>query len=249
MANSTWRALANEAYKLAGLKPIDNDASFNDDNLLEKPYMQGKYAVRLAHKHLTPRAVRHFATKRIELPVSAGAAVYQLDTGINPSAIKLRSFFDVTAGGGRLNYMDEDEFTARYPDLTLVPTGRPTNWILLTSERTDASAIWRVRIFPTPDADYDLQYKAQLNAYPLNVGSDIVLWPEEYEHVLIEFAWHLLERGLGEGKEGVILQLFDQAMKDVQLVSGVAEDGRKAVRTMKPLTRVTRYPYNYNRVI
>ena len=251
MANSTWRAATNDVLRLARLRTIASDAEFNDDTKLEEWQSAAKYYVRLAHYHLTLKAVKHFAERRLQLPVTSGEGVYPLDTGLNPAALAFRSFFNVTTSSsqnGELapwHYDGPGGFLSAHPDTADIPSGAPSRWILLPIERTDTSPVWKVRIYPTPDATYQLQYRAKLNAYPLTQASDIVLWPAEYEFALWEFSWATLESGLGEGKEGLIAQMAKDAVDRVQLMDGAPDDLRRAVRTTKPISRVPWPPGRY----
>ncbi|MBY0545808.1 MAG: hypothetical protein K2W95_00815 [Candidatus Obscuribacterales bacterium] len=245
MANNTWRGATNEVLRLARLRTIASDAEFNLDSGLESEQSAAKYYVRLLHYHLSLKAVKHFASRRLQLPVSDGTGVYALDTGINPSAIAFRSFINVTAGGTQnreLESWDYEKFSKAYPDASVIQEGAPTHWILLPLERTDESPVWKVRIFPTPDATYDIQYQAKLNAYPLTEAASVVLWPPEYEFALWEHAWSLLESGLGEGKEALIAQMAKDAIDRVMLADGVPVDNRRGVRTMSPIRKHSRWP-------
>jgi hypothetical protein len=247
VANPTWLELSNDVFKLAGMAPL-TASQFNSESTLEKPYIQGKYGVRLGHMHMSVRGPYEYAKRRIPLPLTIDEHTYEIDTGVNPSAIQFRTFFCTTAGSAaELKNWTEQEFRRLYPDDENIPTGSPTHWILLAPERTDESAVWRVRIFPTPDASYQCEFKAKLIPYELTQATSVVLWPAEYRHVLIEWAWHLLERGLGEGKESYLLQLAKEAFKDVQVVAGRPDDERRAVRTMKPITHRMNYPNYYPR--
>lgn len=256
MANSTWMAATNEVLELAQLDPIPDADSFNNPTgALDKPQRSARAFIRLAHAHLSVRAYKHFATRRIDLPVDTSTAVYALDTGMNPEHVKPRHFFNITTGTAaakniRLAYYDYKQFKIDYPDIAQVPTGSPEAWILLPIERTDESPIHKVRIFPTPDAQYALEYQAVLNAYRLTTANSILLWPPEYEHVLWEFAWDLVERGLGEGKEGNIKGLAREAANEVHLVAGRLADAKRAFRMMKiPSRRVGNRGYNSPRSV
>jgi hypothetical protein len=239
--------MTNEVLRLSLLPIIADDATFNDDNQLQEFQSAAKWYVRLAHKHLTLRAVKHFATRRIELPISADQHTYELDLGINASAIQIRSFFNVTPNGTANRelraFLDYEDFLRQNPVLEDITEGMPQRFVVLPLERSEGvNPRHQVRIYPNPDANYTLQYRAKLNATALNQASDQVLWPEEYEHALWIFSWAQVERALGEGKEGVLDQLARQAASDVQLVAGVPDDNKKAIRTMGPIGTANRWP-------
>jgi len=210
---------------------------------------------------MTLRMVKHFTTRRFDLPIDTSTDTYALDLGINGSCIKPRSFFNLTPGGTlnqELNYLDYDEFLRKYPDPSILVNtpGAPMQWILLPLERSEdpvngtntpptTAPIQRVRIFPYPDAQYNLQYRAQILPYPLTQSTDVILWPAEYEHCLWIWSWGQVERALGEGKEGTLEQLARQAVQDVHLIAGVPDDARRAVRTMRPLSGAMWPPGKY----
>lgn len=247
MANSTWLALTNECLRYSILKTIPGATQFNDDNQLLEYQWAAKYYVRLSHQLLTLRATKHFAQRRIQLNTESGTNTYNLDTGISASGLKFRSFWNVTAGGsqnGEIYPLDYTRFLEDYPDQSVITTGAPKQWVLLPVERTDVSPVYKVRLIPTPDAAYELQYRAQISPYQLTEAVSIVLWPPDYEHCLTMFSWAMVERALGEGKEGVIQQLAQKAVSDVQLIAGVPEDLKRAIRTMGDLrnTKNGRWP-------
>lgn len=241
MANSTWLQLTNATLLLAGLDPIPDDGTTFNVGPMAKYQDATKRFIQLGHQMMCVKAFRHFAERLIPLQGFEGQSDYPLDTGMSPEGITLRSFFNVSPNvpqsykNTELRNWKYEEWLRRNnnPTINATNTGPPTRWILLPLNRTALSPIHMVRLWPTPDDNYLFQYKAKLNAYPLTLDTSIVLWPQEYEHVLTMFAWDLLERDLGEGKEGNIKALADKALAEVKLVSGVPEDIRKAPRTMR----------------
>lgn len=249
MPNSTWRAVTNDALRLASLDTIQTDAAFDADQIT-KYQAFAKYVIRLGHAMLTVRARKHFTERRIELLVFQDVKDYQLDTGISAESLVPYSFFSISPNAPQssqnvpLVNMPYEQYMAQFPVGTPVPKGAPTAWIFLPLERTDPDPVHRIRVFPTPDQNYTLQYKAKLNASALTKATDKVLWPPEYEHVLTTFAWNLIERDLGEGKEAMIAQLADKACKEVWLAAGVPEEVRRTPRTMKLPSRFGDRRYN-----
>jgi hypothetical protein len=257
MANHTWMEATNEVLELSQIDPIASADDFNNPTgALNKPQRGARAFIRLAHSHLSVRAYKHFATRRMELLISSSSgSVYPLDTGMNPEHIRPERFFNITTGTAaaknqELAYYEYARFMRDYPDPSLITSSSPEAWILLPVERTDESPIHKVRIFPNPDQDYKLEYQAALNAPPLTTATSVLLWPPEYEHVLWEFAWDLLERGLGEGKEGSIAGLAAQAANEVKLVAGRLADAKRAFRFMRmPSRRVGNRGYNSPRSV
>lgn len=241
MVNASWFESTNEVLSLAQLDEIEDLNTFNNGPLTK--YQKGaKKYIRLAHKHLSVRAYRHFATRRFQFPTNAGTAIYDLDIGLSPENIRFGTFFNVSSGtvaaqNGKLFNKTYENFNIENPDLSKITTGAPLYWILLPIDQEEESPLHQIRLYPNPDQSYVIEYQAKLHAYELVNGDSKILWPPEYEHVLWEFSWNLLERGLGEGKEGSISMMAYQAAKEVHLVSGKPDDIRKAPRTMQIGTR------------
>lgn len=237
MANASWFEATNEVLSLAQLDEIEDLTTFNNGPLSK--YQKGaKKYIRLAHKHLSVRAYRHFASRRFQFPTSASTPIYELDTGLSPENIRFETFFNVTTGSaagqnGPIYNKKYEQFNLENPDKDKITSGAPTHWILLPSDQDEESPVHKIRLYPNPDQAYLIEYQAKLHAYELTSGDSKILWTPEYEHVLWEFAWNLLERGLGEGKEGSIAMMAYQAAKEIHLISSKPEDIRKAPRTMR----------------
>src|SRR5579883_2023520 len=239
MANNTWFGATNEVLELGQLDPIATTTLFDNPTLNLTKYQRAARAyIRLAHMHLSVKAYKHFATRRIQLNIDSSSAIWSLDMGINPEHIKPRTFFNVSTGtiaaqNREIRNQPYNEFKDLWPDLSKITSGPPERWILMPIDRTNISPVHTIRIYPNPDQPYQLEYQATLNAYPLKLSTDIILWPPEYEYALWEFAWDLLERGLGEGKEGRIAQMAEAAANEVRLVAGRPADVRRSLRVMR----------------
>lgn len=238
MPNSTWLELTNQALHYAGLDEIDSEDDFNNGSIT-KYQDQTKWFIDLGHRMLTPGMTRYFLETRVELPLNAGTDTYELDTGISPENISLRTFFIIStdpllvAQNCELRNWKYEDYKKQIPDPSKVPQGPPVRWILLPIERTDGSQVHRVKIYPTPDQDYRAEYQAKLNAYTLTEAKSITCWPKEYEHCLTSLAWALTEGALGEGKGANAEALATKAVKQVKLASGRPEDIRKTAQMMR----------------
>ena len=237
MANSTWLSATNDTLALASLDQIADANTFNNGPLTKYQYACKSY-IRLGNQHLGVRVIRHFSSRLIQLLLTQGVSDYALDTGISAEMIQPHSFYNSTpapsdAFNTYLPNWKYEEYLSTVPRPSLIPQGAPQAWILLPIDRTQSSPVSMVRIYPVPNQQYTLQYKAKINALELTDADSVLLWPPEYEHALWEFAWNLLERDLGEGKEGMIAELADQAAKQVMLLSGAPGDIRKAPRMMR----------------
>lgn len=242
MANPTWFETTNEVLDLASLDTISDAKAFADSTQLEKYQAAAKAFVRLANQHLGLRANKHFAQRRIELPITPNTNIYQIDTGISPEGIAFESFMNDTKGSPQsaqnraIKYWDYPRFQRAIPnwqDENATSTGAPTHWVLLPIDRTNDATVNKILIYPFPNDSYTLSFKAKINAPPLSKPDDPLLFPPQYIHVIWELAWGLLERDLGEGKESLIYELAAKAANEVQLVAGKLEDAGKAPRTMR----------------
>lgn len=242
MANATWLEATNEVLSLAQLDEIEDASTFNAGPLTKYHKATKKY-IRLAHKHLSVRAYRHFSTRRFQFLANASTAVYDLDTGLSPENIRFRTFFNVSTGtaaaqNGEIFNQEYEVWRRENPDESKITTGAPIRWIQLPIDESEESPVHQIRLYPNPDQAYTIEYQAKLHAYDLVDSNSKILFPREYEHVLWEFAWDLVERGLGEGKEGNIVALAREAAREVRLVSAKPEDITRAPRTMKiPMRR------------
>lgn len=242
-----WMEGTNEVLLLGSLPKIPSAAAFDDEANLTPEQLKAKYLIRLGQMAESPRMVAEFLKRRLPLPFQAGVSTYDLDPGINPGTLKFGSFFDVTAGGNgfELKAWDYNDYKRMYPDASIVPTGKPHNYILVPPEREEVDPNWRVILFPTPDADGDAQYIARINPTALVDSTSYLTWPFDYEYALWMWAWYLMEQDLGEGKEGVIMALANKAFKDIKIANFASDAQRKTVRVMGKLFRARR-PRTYD---
>ena len=250
MANSTWMQATNRVLLLSGLAPIQAAANFDSVNnsQLLKYQSTCKMFVQLAHDMLATRLTRHFAERRISFPIDPPQAgqlpQYPLDVGISPEFIKEGSFFNVTqtnatgttsaAQNRRIHNWPYEDFILRNPDQSIIAAGAPQRWILVPIDRSvGTSQVEMIQIYPPPDQHYDLELQAKLNPPILTLNTDQILFPPRYEYALSLKSWAMVERDLGEGKEGTIEQLAQQAANEVRLSSVKPDEIRNAPRMMR----------------
>ena len=240
MPNSAWYDCTNTCLLQADLDPFLSAADFDgtSGNMVPKYQMGMKYRVQLADKYLALRAYRHFNEREITLVTVPGQASYPLDVGISGDDIKYRSFFNrtqtigLTSQNRELRNMPYNTWERLVPDVTTITNGPPMWWILQPIDRTAAYPIWNVTLYPTPDQAYTIKYQARLDRQTLALSSDLIIFPSHYEHAIWTLAEGLLEVGLGEGKEGALIQMAQQAAKEVWLASNEPDDIRRAPKTM-----------------
>lgn len=244
MANHTWISLTNAVLRGSGLVEIPDDSvTFNSPNagLMTRYQLAARECVRLVHEQVCVDLPVGFARRRFTLNIDdTQGAIYPLDTGISVESQTFDSFRNLSAspaGPGVLRNWTYEYFTKRYPDITQIYTGAPTHYINLPPLSTDESPVYRIRVFPTPDQAYTLEYVAQLNRYELLLDTTAVLWPPEYEHVIIKMARFDLEDLLGEGKAGSLgLQAYKLYEKARQKATQPRSE-RKGVRMKKLFNR------------
>jgi hypothetical protein len=241
MANSTWYSATNQVLQLARLDPYQSTADFDgtSGNPVAKYQLAAKTFVFLANQYLGVRAWRNFNQRQITFYTTPGVSTYPLDTGIDATNIRLRSFFNQTTTATlhglnqELRNWEYREFLRAFPDQTIITPDTPTRWVLLPVARSQSYPVWNIQLYPTPDNVYQIVYQATLNIQQMQSSSDTILYPPHYEHALWLMAWSLLEESLGEGKDQSITQLAQKAANEVWLVSTEADDIRKAPRTMR----------------
>ena len=248
MANSTWFEATNSVLNLAQLPNVGSTAAF-DAGQMTKYQAAAMWKIDFAHRHLTLKMVTAFTNRKFQLPIQAGVTDYVLDVGISAESLKYHSWYNITAGSSYaqpLKFVKYEDYTDAWPDQTVIQSGPPEYMVQLPYDATlDAvNPLPRVRVFPIPDANYQLQYQARLNFYPLVDSSSILLWPPVYEHGLWAWAWKFLEVDLAEGREASLDALVDDVISRIRVVSMAAEEVRKAVRMMKMTSR-NRFRGNY----
>lgn len=246
--NSTWFESTNSVLNLAQLQPVGSTAAF-DGGQLTKYQNAAKWKINLAHMYLTQRMVTAFTNAKFQLPIEQGITDYVLDTGISAESLKYESWFNITAGSAYAQYlplMKYEDYTMQWPDQTVIYSGPPQYVVQLPYDvNLDyGNPMPRIRVFPVPDANYQLQYQARYDAYSLENSGSILLWPPAYEYGLWVWAWQFLEVDLAEGREGNLVQLVDEVISRIRVVSQSAEQVRKGVRVLK-LNHRRRYRGTY----
>jgi hypothetical protein len=235
--NSTWFQCTNSTLTLAALPIIGTTTAF-DNGPLSKYQNLFKFNIDFAHRYLSNRMATRFTNRKFQLPISAGVTTYILDTGISGESLKYHSWVNNTPGNAyarMLRYMKYEDFEQMWPDPTIIQSGPPEYIVQLPLDRQldvdDPQA--RIMVFPVPDANYNLQYEARLNFYPLTSSGSVILWPPEYEHALWAWAKAYGEIDLAEGREQALLPLAEAVLNNVRIMSMEAEEVRKGVRLPK----------------
>lgn len=243
MDNSSWMTLTNRLLRNSGLSEIPSTTAFDTpgQGLMTRYQSCAKEYIKISHEESSVDLPVNFARRRFQLPIDQNNSIYSLDAGMSVESITFDSFRNLTVNGGQtwgnLRNWTYEYFTSKYPDTGLIYSGAPTHYILLPVARTAISPLYQVRIFPNPDKAYSLEYIAQLNPYALNLSTDLVLWPPEYEHVLVNTARYSLEDILGEGKAGSVGMLAKMAYQKMRQKATASRAERKSVRVKKLFSR------------
>lgn len=242
MANTTWKGLTDRLLRKSGLDAIASEAAFNNPSqgLMTRYQMAAREIVSIIHEKVSVDLPVNFARRQFTLPIdNVQGAIYPLDSGMSVESLTFDGFRNLSAsppGPGVIRNWTYEYFTARYPDISQISSGAPTHYIILPVARTAESPLYRVRFYPNPDRAYTIEYIAQLNPYPLTVATSPLLWPPEYEHVIVEMAQFNLEDLLGEGKALSLGQQAELAYRKMRQKATAPRAERKAVR-MKTLFR------------
>jgi len=240
--NSTWIEATNSVLNLAQLPTVKSVAAFNAGQIA-KYQTAAKYKIDFAQRHLGLSMTTAMSNAKFQLPIQQGVADYVLDIGISAEAIKYHSWYNTTANSSyaqHLKFMLYEDYMDMWPDQTptVIQSGPPQYVVQLPYDRSldfapgATEPMPRVRIYPIPDAQYNLEYQGRLNAYSLTQASDQILWPKAYEHGLWSWAWKLLEVDLAEGREASLDALVDQVVSRIKVASQAASEVRKGVRMM-----------------
>lgn len=256
MANSTWVQLTNDVLRQSGLAeiPVDNPTAGTSTafdtpggGLMTRYQSCAKEFVRIVHEMASVDLPVNFARREFTLNINPlEGPIYPLDSSMSVESITFDSFRNVSVappGPGQIRNWTYEYFTIRYPDVTQIYSGAPTNYILLPVDSSQRSPLYQVRMFPNPDQNYVIKYIAQLNPYQLKLSSDVVLWPREYEHVLTTEARFQLEDLLGEGKSGSLFMLATKLHAKMRQKATPPRAERKGVRMKRLFVRRGVYGY------
>ena len=229
-------ATVNKVLTLAGQDVIPSVAVFADVTQQDRLQSQAIAFVDLANRlllvHMNERFMqRHYSLQTVADPGNAVPTAYPLDASISSESLMWHSFVNNTTGVAyKLRNWDYREFRNYFPDMTQVPPSVPRFWILLPIEVTDPNPTHKVMFYPTPDAQYTIEYQAKLDAQPLVNAADVILFPPQYEHVLWLQGRLFLEQVLGEGKESNIESYCQKAVDAVLSWASSPVEQRSAVR-------------------
>jgi hypothetical protein len=252
MANSTYFYTVNRCLAQSGQRQVPDANSFNSSTtLLSRVQQQCREFVDIANRELLLDMNKRFMQREYKLTTAIwnGAAdatstptsnnIYSLDTSTDAESLIYHSFYNKTPQSALLSGLDTGkflrnwdyrEFRSLYPDFSQLVSGPPTRWILLPQQSSQPVPSNTIMFFPPPDAVYTIIYQAKIGAAPLVKDTDIILWPEEYEHILWMYARKYLETALGEGKEGNIEAWAEKAVAAMKKWAGGPEEQRHAVK-------------------
>ncbi len=235
MPNSTLREAVNKVLRMKRLLTIDSDDVFNDPTRRSSDQDALMVFFDMANRLALERMNTRWLNREFPLPLTQGQAVYDLDAGISSESLAYHSFVNTSVGGsaGAIRGWNGgyDAFRNAFPDLTLITEAVPRIWVLLPIDASAGEATHKVRFYPTPDASYQVIYRAKLNVVPLENAGDILQFPREYEHTLFFYAKALLESEMGSGGDDLTYELASKAVEAVKAWS-------KGPMETRPIQRV-----------
>ena len=157
-------------------------------------------------KHIVENAYQWAALRQdLDVTTVASTTTYSL-TGAS-SRSKIVDVWNETSDFG-MSYKDKKWFRRRE---ATAPSGKPQYF---TYEGVDSSGNIKVRVFPTPDAAYTLEFNAVVPQARLSADSDSLLIPEM---PVIHLALAMLARERGETggtSAAELFQISDRYLKD-----------------------------------
>lgn len=207
--HSEFRDIVNTICMQVGLPTITDDAKFNSLSGLMRPHVQLIKFVDDADAKLVLRLSEIFTTRRFETSTQVNVKELEIDALADIEGIKYHSFRCNSSGGfSRLNFIPYNIYREMQPDLDKLDTGRPRSWTYFEQPQGDGvdQTTRQVVLYPVPDDAYKIEYMAKVNHKPLKLADDKILWPPQYEHVLIAFGRDMLEQKMGIGNQTVYAQ-------------------------------------------
>lgn len=250
--NSTYLSICDTIAKATGLNPAVSAAAFNDDTQLPSKYVIIKMYVDIASRLAVMRMNERWLKREFQIFLSQGTNYpYPLDDTVSAEGLVYHSFRCTTPGAARDLYAwksgnDDSYLTFRkfYPDLTAIPTGAPTSYVLVPIQSNEVNA-HELLVYPTPDSAYTLQYQAKINPVQLVLAADLIQFPKEYEVALITTAKALFTSELGKGDPSLITSIAEQAVAATKAWASGPLEGRNRQRMsvmMRPNgSRATRF--------
>lgn len=218
--HSQFIDIVNRVLWNCGYTAIPDADTFADENQLEKPQNQAKWYVYDANQKLLRRMSELFSQRGpYNLSTQNGVSDYDITSDSSVESIMWHTFRVMTTGFvRRLEYITWNDYRMLYPDPTLIIPTCPIYWTdILTSPSSDVRTN-QIRLVPTPDAGpdgqgYILEYSAKLDAAPLKLATDKILWPPVYEDVLVTWGEALLKRQLKVDDMGAYAEAAVNAVK------------------------------------
>jgi hypothetical protein len=217
---STARTLLNMALVATGLPPIESDDAYSDLTQLDKYQRQGTLLLDLMQRKLgiafnSRRFMRRKFTFKTKDYNTYGTTEYEVPGAFIIEGFKANSFTDVTVNGqgmGHVRVIGYEYWKKAYPDPATVPIGAPE---LIVIPPDDGSGVPKLIIHPYSDREYTIEGICRLITQPITKGSQFVVFPQHYEHVLVFKLCQMLEGKLNEGREVSAEKLADEAVAEV----------------------------------
>jgi len=200
--HSQFGDICNAICRQVGLATMTDEAKFNAKSGLQRTHLQIIMYVDDADAKLALRLSELFTTRRFVTNTADGVKEVDINAMADLEGVKYHSFRCNTAGNQkRLNFIPYDVYRELNPNLQDLEEGAPRSWTYFDQpeENARSQSTRQVVLYPVPDGVYELEYSAKVNHTALTNYSDKVLWPPQFEHVLINFGRAMIEEKMGTG--------------------------------------------------
>lgn len=206
MAHSTARDTANLILEGVGLDPILSDDAYVDRTQLDKYQRITVIALDMSQRNLGIELNKRFLIRPFTFSTIAPVAgvphsdPYTL-AGTSIEGFKANSFFNVTTAGANnwpLRVATYEQWRVANPNPDLYGAAPPA-WIIPVPD--DGSDTTQIIVWPYADAVYTIEGQCRIVVAPIQAGTDQIIFPKKYEHVLIAEVQAALEGKMNEGRD------------------------------------------------
>lgn len=170
--------VCNYCLDLSGQLRIAQADFVNEDDL-ERPQVQIKRFIQTCDSLLMLRQNKLPYHRRYTFNTAADQSDYALSNTTNLEAIKYHSiWYNVEGQEYELSNRPYSQYKEQR--LSQLASGKPLYWTALPSEENVATRTNYIRLSPTPDDVYEIEYVAKKTAPSLSAYTDVLLWDDIY---------------------------------------------------------------------
>lgn len=244
--NSTYFNSVNRVLREEGKDPILTEDAFNS-GAVDRVQLQAILFYDHCNRMAARRLNKLFTNRVFTFNTVEDQADYELDELTHLEGIRFHSVRCNTTGAARpLNNIPYDEYRdSLYPDLSLVPSGKPTDWVACYSNSAMGTERGnKIKISPVPDGIYEIEFIAKIVVPPLLLAADFIYFPPEYEDVMWTWTQNWLRQKLG--KDASMDDYAREAIDSVRAWGTAPPDVRQAARINIRIGGGRRTSYKYD---